>query len=216
MKTFEGLLNRRDRRVLRSLDSPTRIQAFLDSIPYSADKFYRCPRRVFEDRTAHCFDGALFAAASLRRLGYPPLVLDMHASRDDDHLVALFKANGRWGAVAKSNFVGLRYREPVYRTLRELVMSYFEDFFNIKRERTLRSYTLPINLAVYDRFNWLGSDEPLEAIARRTDTVRQIPVLTSAMVRSLAPVDQWSFQAGLLGVNPAGLYRPARSRRSRH
>src|SRR5437764_11193867 len=96
------------------LDSPAAIQAFLDEIPYSADPFYRCPASVVRDRKAHCFDGAVFAAAALRRIGFPPLIVDMLPERDDDHVLAIFKIDGSWGAIAKSNFVGIRFREAVH------------------------------------------------------------------------------------------------------
>ncbi len=189
------------------LNSPTTIQAFLDDIPYSTDDFYRCPLRVWRDRTAHCFDGALFGAAALRRLGYPPLILDLIAERDDEHMLALYRIDGHWGAVAKSNFVGLRYREPVYRTLRELVMSYFESYFNVAGEKTLRGYTVPLNLARFDHLNWMISDEHLEYIAARTDRLRRFSLLTPAMIARLSSVDRRSYQAGMLGVDAAGLYK---------
>lgn len=203
---------RAEQKLLTRLDSPSKIQAFLDSIPYSDEDIYRCPCRVMRDRKAHCFDGALFAAAALRRLGYPPLVIDMLADNDDDHLLALYKVDGHWGAVAKSNFVGLRLREPVYRSVRELVMSYFEQFYNVRREKTLRSYTIPLNLAVFDRLHWTTRDEPLDAIADCLDKRRRVSVVTPAMVDRLQPVDKRSFQAGLQGANPNGLYRPPRQR----
>ncbi len=208
----DDTFTRAERKFLARLDSPVRIQAFLDSIPYSNEDIYRCPRRVMRDRMAHCFDGALFAAAALRQLGYPPVIVDMLADNDDDHLLALYKVDGHWGAVAKSNFVGLRLREPVYRTVRELVMSYFEQFYNVRREKTLRSYTVPLNLAVFDRLHWMTRDEPLDAVADRLDKRRQVFVVTPAMVDRLQPVDKRSFQAGLQGANPNGLYRPARKR----
>jgi hypothetical protein len=103
---------------------------------------------VLRDRLAHCFEGALFAAGALRALGHPPLLLDLEAVRDDDHVLAVFRRNGAWGALAKSNYAGLRFREPVYRTLRELAMSYFEDYYSVEGERSLRSFsTRPVNLA---------------------------------------------------------------------
>ena len=210
---FESLFSRREIRTLSRLDSPARIQAFLAELKYSAADFYRCPRRVLKDREAHCFDGALFGAAALRRLGYPPLVLEMHAKHDDCHLIALFRKHGCWGAVAKSNFAGLRFREPVYRTLRELVMSYFESFYNIEREKTLRSYTRPLNLETFDRLDWMRSDEHLEAISRRLDEFCAIPLVTPQMVAGLSPVDARSYTSGLLGANRAGLWRPT-SRKS--
>lgn len=191
------------------LDSPAAVQAFLDSIAYSADPIYRCPRRVIEDRKAHCFDGALFAAAALRRLGHRPLILEMlpEPGRDDSHLLALFQEDGRWGAVAKSNFVGLRFREPIHRTLRELVVSYFEVFFNEAREKTLRGYSRALDLAPFDRLGWETSDEPMEAIADRLDEIARFVLLTPAQVARLSPLDERSHQAGMLGMDRAGLFR---------
>jgi len=191
------------------LASPSEVQAFLDSIPYSADPFYRCPRRVIEDRKAHCFDGALFAAAALRRLGHPPRVLEMLAepTRDDTHLLALFKEAGCWGAVAKSNFTGLRFREPIHRNLRELVLSYFEDFFNDAREKTLRGYTRPLSLKPFDRLAWEINDEPLDAIADRLDQIARVTLLTPRQVKRLSPLDERSYEAGMLGLDRAGLYK---------
>ena len=198
---------------MAQLTTPGAIQAFLDELPYSADPIYRCPVRVLRERIAHCFDGALFAAAALRLLGHPPLILDIVPSgRDDDHLLALFKRDGHWGAVAKSNFVGLRFREPVYRTLRELVLSYFEQYYNVAGEKTMRAYTMPLNLdrlrPLSDRRDWMVRDEPMERIAQRLDEIRRVPVLTPPMIANLLPVDERSYRAGLMGVNQAGLHRP--------
>ena len=191
------------------LASPSAIQAYLDSIPYSADSFYRCPRRVIEDRRAHCFDGALFAAAALRRLGHPPGILEMLAEpgRDDSHILALFKEDGAWGAVAKSNFTGLRFREPIYKTLRELVLSYFEDFYNDAREKTLRGYTRPLSLKPFDRLGWETNDEPLDRIADRLDQIARTTLLTPRQVARLSPLDERSYEAGMLGLDRAGLYK---------
>jgi len=189
------------------LRSPGEIQAFLDSIPYSADPIYRSPRSVMRDRKAHCFDGALFGAAALRRLGHPPLIVDMQAVRDDDHLLAVFKRDGRWGAVAKSNFVGLRFREPIYRSLRELVISYFDAYYNLESEKSLRGYTTPLDLRRMDSLNWMTSDERLEIVADRLDHIRSYRLLTDKMIEQLVPVDKRTYDAGMLGVNPDGLYK---------
>jgi len=211
LQDLEQVLKQAERQRLKALTTPAKIQAFLDGLTYSTDPIYRCPLRVLRERTAHCFDGAVFAAAALRRLGYPPLLLEMVPNRrDDDHLLALYKRKGHWGAVAKSNFTGLRYREPVYRTLRELVMSYFEQFYNVEQEKTLRAYSLPLNLKGFDPWNWMTSDDGLEDIARRLDEIRKIILLTRNMVRSLSPVDERSYQAGLLGADQAGLFKPDR------
>ena len=191
------------------LTTPRKIQDFLDGFPYSVESIYRCPLRVLREHTAHCFDGALFGAAALRRLGYPPFIVNLVANeRDDDHLLALYKRDGHWGAVAKSNFVGLRFREPFYRTLRELVMSYFEQFYSVERKKTLRSYTVPLNLKAFDKLNWMTSDEPLERIGGRLDEIRKVLLLTRRMIAGLSLVDECSYQAGLLGANKAGLYEP--------
>lgn len=194
---------------MAGLTSPYKIQLFLDELTYSAEEIYRCPLRVLRDGVAHCFDGALFAAAALRQIGFPPLILDMIPNeRDDDHIIALFKMNSHWGAVAKSNFVGLRFREPIYRSLRELVMSYFEQYYNVANEKTLRAYTLPLNLTAFDKFNWMISDEHLERIAGRLDRLKKIPIINPAMEANLSPLDQRSSQAGLLGAIHAGLFQP--------
>ena len=197
------------RPLVRALTSPARIQAFLDATPYSPEERYRCPLSVLTDRRAHCFDGAVFAAAMLRRLGHPPLIVDLLPNdRDDDHMLALFKVDGRLGAVAKSNFSGLRYREPIFRSLRELVLSYFEDYFNAAGEKTLRAYTVSLNLARFDRQAWLTDDATMDTIADALDRLRKVPVLTPRAARRLQPVDPLALQAGLLGSNPDGLFKP--------
>jgi hypothetical protein len=206
---FDQALTKPEQRRIAQLTTPRRIQDFLDRLPYSVESIYRCPLRVFREHTAHCFDGALFGAAALRRLGYPPLILNMTAiAEDDDHLLALYKQDGHWGAVAKSNFVGLRFREPIYRNLRELVMSYFEQFYSVEGKKSLRNYTVPLNLRTFDKSNWMMSDEPLERIGERLDEIRKVPLLTRRMIAGLSLVDERSSQAGLLGANESGLYRP--------
>jgi len=208
-EAFESMLADTERGMISGLTSPARVQAFLDDIAYSTDDFYRCPLRVLRERTAHCFDGAMFAAAALRRIGQPPLILDLLSNgRDDEHLLALFKFDGHWGAVAKSNFVGLRFREPVYRTLRELAMSYFEQYYNVEREKTLRGYTGPLNLKRFDRFDWMTKDKPLEFIAQRTEEIRRTNLIPSALAERLSFVDERSYHAGLAGADPKGLFKP--------
>ena len=208
LRRLEAQLSRSERQLLSSLDSPSGIQAFLNTLPYSEDKFYRCPMRLLRDRKGHCFDGALFAAMALRSIGYPPLILELIPNeRDDDHLLALFKQAGSWGAVAQSNFSGLRFREPVYRSLRELVMSYFEDHFNSAGEKTLRGYRGPVHLKTFDRLDWMTSDSGLETLADGMDRYRIHPLLTDSMVAGLSLADERTLEAGLLGANPAGLYK---------
>jgi hypothetical protein len=208
VKKFESALTKKQLEMLSALTSPFKIQEFLDSIPYSSEDVYRSPASVLRDSQAHCFDGALFAAAALRRLGYPPRIVYMIAVRDDDHLLAVYQRNGCWGTVAKSNCSGLRYREPIYRSLRELVISYFDDYFNIEGEKSLRSYTAPVDLARYDHLDWMTSDAGLDTIAEELDKPRKFQVLTEGMIADLSPVDKRSYDAGFLGSDWAGLYDP--------
>jgi hypothetical protein len=209
MDEFDRLLTRAEKRTLDRLASPKAVQDFLDDIPYSTDEFYRCPLRVLRDRKAHCFDGAVFGAAALGRIGFPPLILDMFSNgRDDEHLLAVFRVDRHWGAVAKSNFVGLRFREPVYRSLRELVMSYFEQYYNSEGEKTLRAFARPLNLNTFRGTPWLTRDEPLDRIARLTDEIKRTPILSERMIAGLSPVDSRALRAGLLGADPAGLFKP--------
>jgi len=207
---------REERRMLDRMRHPGAVQDFLDSIAYSTDRFARCPRRVLHDRRANCWDGALLAAAALRRAGRPPAVVDLRAVRDDDHVVAVFRQGGFFGAVAKSNCSGLRWREPVYRTLRELVMSYFDDYFNTERERTLRSYSGLFDLSRLDAEEWMTSDAPLDAIAARLDAARHHPLLSTEQSRRLRLVDARAYRAGMLEADDAGLFHaPPRRRRAR-
>jgi hypothetical protein len=206
---FDQVLTESEQQAISTLTTPARIQAFLDELPYSTEHVYRCPLRVLREKMAHCFDGALFAAATLRRLGYPPLIVDMLPNeRDDDHVLGIYKNRGHWGAIAKSNFVGLRFREPIYRTLRELMMSYFEQFYNLEREKTFRSYTLPLNLKAFDVLDWMTKDDFLEHIVQKLDRIRRVPVLAQPMISALSLVDERSYHAGLMGANEAGLYKP--------
>jgi len=205
--SFEMQLNSSEKRLLDGLDTPARIQAFLNTIPYSDDDFYRSPLRVLRDRKGHCFDGALFAAMALRRTGQPPLILELIPNaRDDDHIIALFKQYDCWGAIAQSNFTGIRFREPVYRSLRELVMSYFEDYFNSIGEKTLLGYRGPINLISFDALDWMGSDAGLETLSKAMDRYKVHPVINEEMAAGLSLVDVRSLRAGLLGANTAGLF----------
>ena len=196
-----------ERAALRRLSTPARIQAFLDGLDYRTEDEPASPRRVLAERRAHCLDGALLAAAALRRLGHEPMVLGMWAVRDDGHVIALFRRDGAWGAIAKSNFTGLRHREPVYRDVRELVMSYFEDYFNADGERTLRMHTPPLRLARFDRMGWETRDEAVDAIDSALKALPDRHLLTPSQSRRLARVDRRSMEAGMLGTVKEGLYR---------
>jgi len=190
------------------LDSPFRIQEFLDSVPYNTTKRTLSPLLVLKERMAHCMDGGLFAASALRRLGYPPLIVDLAAENDDDHIIAVFRKDNCWGAIAKSNTTVLRFREPVYRSLRELAMSYFEMYYNLNAEKTLRSYSRTIDLSHFDNRNWEITDEDLEYIGDYTYTVRHYPLVTREQVMSLGKVPKYLYDAGFSGADTDGLFRP--------
>lgn len=196
---------RKEHEVLRQLASPEKIQRFLDEkIVYDPSVSCRSPRRVLRDRRGHCVEGALLAATALRLLGHPPLMLDLQAQRDDDHVLALFRRDGLWGAIGKSNYSGLRYREPVYKTLRELAMSYFEHYFNRRGERTLRGYSRPINLSQFDPTGWMTSEEDPWQIPNYLTTISHTPLIPRKAVAKLTPLDSRLKAANEFGMRKAG------------
>lgn len=191
-------------RLLRSLRTPDAIQQFLDeNLDYNRElrgPSLRSPRLVMRDRTAQCLEGAMFAAAALSFHGHPPLLLDFEARRDWDHVVAIYKVRGAWGAIGKSNYSGLAGRAPVYRTLRELAMSYFEHYFNHRRERTLRRYSRPVNLERFDHLEWRTCEEPAWEIPEYLATAPHHSLLTTAQERRLTPVTRRVYTAGKVGL----------------
>jgi hypothetical protein len=186
-------------RKLRAFKTPAGVQRFLDDLPYNLGYTARSPKKVLHDRVASCLEGGIFAAAALRVLGFPPLIFDLEAKQDTDHVVAIFKIRGHWGAVAKSNFTGCRYREPVYRSLRELAMSYFNIYFNLRFERTLRTYSQPVNLARFDRLGWMTTNQPVWFIAEHLCEIPHTRLLTPAMERNLTRLDSRTVRAEMTG-----------------
>src|ERR1039458_7760940 len=190
-------------RILKALKTPERIQRFLDTqIAYNKEPdgdTLRSPRRVLRDKVAHCMEGALLAAAALRVQGFPPLLLDLEAVRDDDHVLAIFKQHGHWGAIAKSNYSGLRFREPVYRTLRELAISYFEHYFNAHQEKTLRNYSRPVDLRRFDPLGWMTAEDDVWEIPQYLTGIPHTPLLNPDLTRRLNRVDARLLAAGKLG-----------------
>lgn len=186
-------------RKLRSLKDPHGIQKFLDDMPYHLEDTAWSPRKVLAERSSHCLEGAIFAAAALRANGYPPLLLDFEAEHDTDHVIAVFRRDGCWGAVAKSNYSGCRWREPVYRSLRELAMSYFNTYFNLRRERTLRRFSVPVNLKRFDAQHWMTTDKPVWFVVYHLFDIKHYPLLTKAQEKRLHRVDERIFQSECLG-----------------
>jgi hypothetical protein len=194
--------------ILRTFKTPIAIQLFINNLPYNSKPTALSPRCVYEQRTAHCFEGAMFAAAALHLMGYPPLIVDMEAENDDDHVIAVFKENNRWGAIAKSNTTLLRFREPVYGSLRELVMSYFEMYFNTEGFKSLRTYSRPVNLARFDNRNWMTTNEDLEYIGDYLYKIPHMKILSNSEIKKLQRADKDIMKACFLGSNAAGLFKP--------
>jgi len=186
-------------RKLRSLKTPHGIQMALDAMPYHLADTAWSPRRVLRENTSHCYEGALFGAAALRALGYPPLILDLEAEHDTDHVIAIYKMNGHWGSIGKSNYTGCRGRQPVYRTLRELAMSYFDTYFNLRRERTLRTFSVPFDLKYFDSRAWMTTEEPVWFVAQHLFEIRHFPLLRKGLEKQVSRVDDRTFKGGCLG-----------------
>jgi hypothetical protein len=196
-------LSRAELGALRRLSTPERVQAYLDGLRYNLEPdgdTLRSPRRVLRDGTAHCAEGAFLAAAAFRVNGRPPLLVDLVAVRDDDHVVAVYRDKGLWGSVGISKFAGLRYRSPVYRTIRELVISYFDHYYNWDGERTLRGYSRPISLAQFDRIGWMTNEDDLWPIVEHLERVGHTKVMPPNSVRGLRSLDPRSYEAGLHGA----------------
>ena len=193
-------LTRREAGFLSRLTPPWRIQKFLDGLDYDvAGAACRSPRRVLRERVVQCMDGALFAAAALRLQGHRPLLLDLEAVFDDDHVLALFRQNGCWGSIARSNYSGLRFREAIHPTIRSLVLSYFESYFNLRRQKSLRRYSRPVNLARFDRLDWMTTEKDLWEIPEYLADIPHRRLLPGRIERRLSPVDRRMFEAGLVG-----------------
>jgi len=194
-------LTGREYAVLRRLDSPKKIQDFLEGFPINFEpEGDTClsPRRVLRERRAHCIEGAMLAALALHIHGHPPLLLDLEAAKHDfDHVVALFKKNGRWGAISKTNHAVLRYREPVYASVRELALSYFHEYFDAKGRKTLRTFSRPFDLRRLDDA-WMTSEEDVWEVPEALCSVPHQSILTRSQISGLRRADPIERQAGEL------------------
>jgi hypothetical protein len=200
---FEARLPQSLQQVFRGLKSPIAIQDYLDSIPYKAEELDRSPLQVMSDGQAHCLDGGIFAALALWRIGFRPLIIDLvpEPGKDDDHVLAIFQVDGFWGALAKSNYAILRYREPVYRSLRELAMTYFEFFFSLQREKTLRGYTRPLDLSRFTDTSWMWDEEGIKRVSKRLYGLKPIPLISEKSAAHLSISDERSYKAGSYGTD---------------
>jgi hypothetical protein len=188
-------------RRLRALKTPHLIQKFLESLPYHHANSAWSPRLVLREQSAHCLEGAIFAAAALRVNGFKPLLWDLEAVRDTDHVLAIYQYDRHWGAIAKSNFAGLRFREPVYRSLRELAMSYFDNYYNLLGERTLRAFSRPVDLSRFDSLDWMTTEKPVWFVAEHLCHVSHTPLITKTQEKRLTRLDDRAHAAGLTGYS---------------
>ncbi len=218
LREFQNRLPPELRKKLESLDTPASIQAYLDELPYVGEARDRCPLDVMQDGQCHCLDGGLFAALALRRIGQPGLLIDLVPAKDrqgrnldDDHVLAIYHRRGGWGAVAKSNFPWLRFREPVYRSLRELAMSYFEAYFSIEGLKVLRGYTRPLDISQYDKLEYAWSEQGAGRLYAGLYRRKPTPLISRASADELQMADRRTYESGTLGVNWDWVYSPQTS-----
>ena len=194
-------LNKEEIKILKGLNTPRKIQDFINKIPinFEEDGKDTCfsPRKVLRENKAHCIEGAMLAAVALRINGERPLVLDLTSTpKDFDHVVCVFKRDGQWGAISKTNHAVLRYREPVYKDIRELVMSFFHEYFDDDGKKNLRSYSLPVDLSRFDHLNWVSSDEDVWFVPDYLAKVKHFPILTRSQIAKLRKADGSEIEAG--------------------
>jgi hypothetical protein len=193
-------LESRELRLLRHLNTPRKVQDYLNSLTQNHEpEGDTClsPRRVMREKRAHCIEGAMLAALAFRLQGQRPLILDLESARHDfDHVVALFQQHGCWGAVSKTNHAVLRYREPVYKTIRELVLSYFHEYFDKNGFKTLRRYSSPIDLSRFDKQGWMTNEKNNWFVAQYLVEVKHHELLTRSQMATLRKADAIEIEVG--------------------
>ncbi|MCX6707494.1 MAG: hypothetical protein NT001_05140 [Candidatus Woesearchaeota archaeon] len=187
-------LNKEELRILKKLNTPKKIQDFLDTLEINFEydgMTCMSPRRVLRERKAHCIEAAMLAALALRIHGHEPLILDLSAvDYDEDHVIAVFRQFGKWGAISKTNHTILRYREPIYSSIHELAISHFHEFYDYNRKKTLRSYSIPVNMKRFDKKGWMTSEIDLWYVNDHLFEARHIELMNKAQIANLRKVDQ--------------------------
>lgn len=193
-------IGKKELKILKKLNTPQKIQDFLNNIKFNFEEKGNTnlsPMLVLEKKVCHCMEGAALAALALRVNGHPPLVIDLKANKLDlDHVVAVFKKDGKWGAISKTNHAVLRYREPVYNSIRELAMSYFHEYFDDQGRKNLRSFSNPVNLKIFDKKGWMTTKEEIDYMPEYLDKVKHYPILTRKQVRNLRKAEKVELKAG--------------------
>jgi hypothetical protein len=185
-------------RVLKKLKTPRKIQDFLGGFKINFEENGETnlsPMSVLEKKTCHCLEGAVLGALALRANGYPALLIDLKANTYDyDHVVAVFRQHGKWGAISKTNHATLRYRDPVYNSIRELAMSYFNEYYDEWGDKNLRSYSNPVDLKIFDKKGWMTTKEDVGYIPKYLDKVKHFPLLNLKQIRNLRKADKIQLQ----------------------
>lgn len=197
-----------ERRFLRRLNTPYKIQDYLDGLTYNSVDDATSPRYIMMTQDAHCLEGGLLAAASLEFMGHKPLMVSLQAENDDHHVITVYKGNRGWGSISKSNTTLLRGRDPFYSSIRELVMSYFEFYFNTQGKKSLYAYSHPINLNNYNDWNWRTSDENLVGLGKSFNDVIHYEILEQKILKKIPKVSPVIKEACFLNSNIDGLYLP--------
>ncbi len=189
-------------KIIKKLNNPKKIQDFLNTLKTNfEEKGETCisPRKVLRERKAHCVEAAVFAAAILKMNGFKPLLVDLEANNKDfDHVIAVFQRNNFWGAISKTNHAVLRYREPIYSSIRELVMSYFHEYLIETGEKTLRKYSMPVDLSRFDNKLWMTSEEDIWYVPEYLLEVEHFDILNKSQIFNLRKADKLEIEAGRL------------------
>ena len=201
MKKFFDF-NEQELKLFSKLNTPRKIQDYINSIPANFEKEEETslsPRQVLKQNLAHCIEGAILAAVMLWYHGHKPLLLDLSVKKtDDDHVLALFQQGKYWGAISKTNHAVLRYRDPIYRSVRELVMSYFNEYFLDTGKKTLRTYSAPFDLSKIQDKTWLTCDESIWEINNALTDSKHYSILTRSQIANLRLADPVEIKAGKL------------------
>jgi hypothetical protein len=193
-------LDKKELKILKKFNTPAKIQNFLNRMPMNFEKDGETnlsPMSVLEKKICHCAEGAALAALALRVHGYPPLVLDLTANKNDfDHVVAVYQKDGKWGAISKTNHAVLRYREPIYNSIRELAMSYFHEYLDDQGRKNLRSFSPAVNLKRFDKLGWMTTREEIDYIPEYLADVKHFPMLNRKQIRNLRKAEPIEIKAG--------------------
>ncbi len=194
-----GSFTKRENSLMRKLNTPAKVQDFLGGLPFNFEKggeTLKSPILTLRTRKAHCFEGALLGAYILSLHDFPPLILHLKATKEDyDHVIALFKIKGLWGALSKTNHAVLRYREPVYKSIHELVISYFHEYFLNNGQKTLRQYSEPLNLNIFGK-DWMTEEGDLWKVDKKLDKIKHFSILQKTTIRNLRKADRVEIRAG--------------------